>query len=102
MKRTPLKRLGKKGHEWEKVRRQIKPKFERAGITTCELELPGCWFDNGLTFAHAKKRRNLGPGELSVVALACCHCHDHIEAMPESEMGRIVMETIAKRSNPVG
>ena len=79
MKRSPLKRLGKKGLAWEKVRRELKVKFQRAGITTCEIRGHGCWYDNGLGFAHAKKRRNLGPGELSVVALACCVCHDRID-----------------------
>lgn len=96
--RKPMKRRGKKTEAWEKVRRAIKPKFEKAGITECELKLVrGCWIDNGLGFAHAKKRRNLGAGELSKVILACNLCHDIIEALPEEEMTRIVMVTISKR-----
>jgi hypothetical protein len=102
MKRTPLKKLGKKGLAWEKCRRELKVKFQRAGITTCEIgELyPGCWIDNGLGFAHARKRRNLKPGELSVVILACNSCHDNLELLPESEMAKIVLDIIARRSNP--
>jgi len=101
MKRSPLKRLGKKGLAWEKVRRELKVKFQRAGITACEIRGHGCWYDNGLGFAHAKKRRNLGPGELSVVALACCVCHDRIEILPEQEMAEIVMRIIDSRKAPV-
>ena len=76
-------------------------RFQRAGITTCEIRGYGCWYDNGLGFAHAKKRRNLGPGELSVVALACCVCHDRIEILPEQEMAAIVMRVIDSRKSPV-
>lgn len=98
MKRTPLKRLGKKGLAWEKIRRDLKARFQRAGITTCELQWPACWNDNGLGFAHAKKRRNLKAGELSVVALLCNGCHEAIEILPEHEMERLVMAVIAGRT----
>lgn len=101
MKRTKLKRLGKKGLAWEKVRRELKVKFQRAGITSCEIRGYGCWGDNGLGFMHAKKRRNLGPGELSVVCLGCCICHDRAELLPEQEMTALVMQTIASRRVPV-
>lgn len=97
MKRSPLKRLGKKGLAWEKCRRELKTKFKRAGITFCER----CGYDNHLGFAHTKKRRNLGPGELSVVALLCNACHDQIEILPEPEMTKIVLDIITNRSNPV-
>ncbi len=80
------------------MRRNLKPKFEKAGITTCELRIhPGCMRDNWLGFAHKRKRRNLGPGELSEVIIACNPCHDAIEALPEGEMARIVTATITER-----
>lgn len=94
---SPLKRLGKKGKQWEKVRRDLVPRFKRAGITTCELGYSCCWRDQALGFAHAKKRRNLGPGELSLVILACNPCHDQIECLPEEEMGKIVRAIIEAR-----
>lgn len=97
--RKPMKRRGKKTEAWEKVRRALKPRFEKVGITQCEIRIAGCWMDNGLGFAHAKKRRNLGPGELSIVALSCNHCHDIIEALPEEDMGRIVMQKIKERKS---
>lgn len=65
MKRTPfqrkvaLRRVGKKTAEWDRVRAKLKPRFARAGIVRCEVMLPGCWRDNGLGFAHSKKRRNV-------------------------------------------
>lgn len=101
MKRTALKRLGKKGLAWEKVRRELKVRFERAGITSCEARGYGCWNDSGLGFAHKKKRRNLGPGELSEVALLCNICHDRIELLPEIEMAAIVTQIIDSRKSPV-
>jgi hypothetical protein len=94
--RKPLPK-GKKTSEWEKVRRNLKPRFERAGITRCELAYALCMHDNYLGFAHAKKRRNLGPGELSVVILACQNCHGDIECMEEPMMQQIVMQTIERR-----
>lgn len=97
MKRTPLKKLGKKGLAWEKCRRELKARFLKAGITTCEM----CGADNYLGFAHHKKRRNLGPGELSVVALLCNRHHDEIEILPEAQMSFIILDIIANRRNPV-
>jgi 5-methylcytosine-specific restriction endonuclease McrA len=90
-----LKRLGKKGWAWEKVKRQIKPKFQAAGITVCEI----CGGDYFLTFAHARKRRNLKKGELSVCALLCRECHDKVEIMQEKDMHRLIMEIIEDREN---
>ena len=101
MKRTPIKKLGKKGLAWEKCRRELKVKFERAGITSCEVRGAGCWHDNGLGFMHAKKRRNLGPGELSIVILACNTCHDLWECGSEAKMEKMVLDIIANRRNPV-
>jgi len=82
---------------WTAHRRKLKTRFLRVGITRCELRYPGCWHDNALGFAHAKKRRNLRPDEEEVVILACTTCHQTIEHMPEAEMGRIVIQTIANR-----
>lgn len=90
MKRTPLNRRGKKTIAWEKVRAQLKIRFERAGITTCELGYEGCLYNNFLTFAHKDKRRYLSEEELWDVCLACVSCHDKIERMPRLEMRKIV------------
>lgn len=80
---------------WESIRRRLKPRFQAAGLTRCELLLPGCWHDNALGFAHAKKRRHLSPAEFGVVILACTTCHQQIEF--HKDMENIVLTTIAKR-----
>jgi len=95
---SPLKKAGKRTLAWAKARASLKIKFYKASITTCELGFPGCFRDNYLGFAHAKKRRNITTEEeLKTVILACNACHDIIESMPESRMGEIVHQTINKR-----
>lgn len=89
--------IGKKTREWERVRAKLKPLFQRAGITTCEFRFQGCWHDTALGFAHLRKRRNLLPGELETVALACGPCHDKLEKMPESMMYMAVAGIIKNR-----
>lgn len=92
-----MKRAGKRTLAWENVRAKLKVKMLTLGITTCELQFTGCWRDNALGFAHAKKRRNLKPHELSEAILVCNPCHDQIELLPEQEMTRVVRDTIRKR-----
>ncbi len=101
--RKPLNKVGKKTKEWIAVRRELKATFKRAGITTCELRLPGCWTDNALGFAHTLKRRNIRtPEEFREVALACNVCHDVIESGSPEEMAATVRLVIASRLSPIG
>lgn len=103
MKRSYMKRgkrlnpRGKKVKAWERVRSQLKRRFAAAGILTCELRYAGCFFDDLLGFAHAKKRRKLTPEELWIVILACNHCHQQIEVLAPEIMEQIVMATIKAR-----
>lgn len=98
MKKTPLKRVGKKTREWEKVRRQLKKRFMAAGIIECEIGFAQCWRDNGLSFAHGKKRRELIGDELkTLVVLACAPCHTAIEGMDREYMLHRIMGIIANR-----
>lgn len=90
-------KAGKRTKEWQQTRERLKPRFEAVGITKCEFRFEGCWRDNGLTFAHIRKRRNLLPGELEKVALACIPCHDKLELMPEPVMCQTVCDVIARR-----
>jgi hypothetical protein len=57
----------------------------------------GCWWDNGLSFAHTKKRRNLIGNELEIVALACAPCHAKLEIMPEKRMTDVILTVIGNR-----
>lgn len=96
MKRTPLKRIGKKGKAWNNTRRKLKTIFEQMGITFCEK----CGSDFGLSFAHSKKRRFiLDQSELEEVALLCIKCHSEIEVLPHSEMYSAISNIINKRAN---
>ncbi|MDQ3802954.1 MAG: hypothetical protein M3416_03760 [Acidobacteriota bacterium] len=103
MRRSPLRRHvplrghGKKGRAWSSERRRLKERFYRRGIIYCELRYEGCYRDNFLGFAHARKRRKLRDGELGQVILACSHCHDLIERLSPDEMYDVVMSTIERR-----
>lgn len=92
-------RLGKKGKAWETERRRLKIKFERMGVTECEADfMHDCWVDNGLSFAHSKKRADIRGEELSEVALLCPTAHKHVESLPKEEMCNIIRRIIAKRN----
>jgi len=90
--------IGRKMEAWERVKAELKPRFEAAGITQCEFGYKDCWRDNGLSFAHVDKRLNLEEGELYKVALACAPCHNKLEHLPRMVMRRRVLEAIAKRA----
>ncbi len=90
--------MGNKTREWQQARRLLKVAFEKAGITTCELKLDkNCWRDNGLSFAHSKKRGDIEDSELYEVVLGCAYCHTLIEGMRKDDMTKLVRDTIAKR-----
>ncbi len=98
MKRTAMKKVGKKSKEWIAVRRRLKVKYEAAGIVSCELKYEGCKRDGWLSFAHGKKRRHLKGNELETLCiLSCLICHGRIERLPEDEMCAIVENVIANR-----
>jgi hypothetical protein len=83
---------------WKNIVAKIKPRFEGAGITRCELHYKDiCCGNNFLGFAHAKKRRNLSADEFEVVFLACTPCHNKIERKKEPEMTLKVLQVIANR-----
>lgn len=92
-----------KTQEWERTRRELKKKFELAGITSCEVMYdPGrCWRQFGLGFAHVDKRRHLEDGELTAVVIACNYCHDLIEKLPREEMRELIENIIKSRQVPI-
>lgn len=98
LKRTRLRKAGRKVKEWNAIRAVLKVRFQASSITTCELNLDGCFHDNCLGFMHTKKRRNCTEADLWIVALSCNSCHDQWEMLPESEMGEKVFAIIAARS----
>lgn len=98
--------MGKRGREWAVERAKLKAKLEMLGIRTCELRLPGCMVNFGLSFAHAVKRIKLSkdasegtPQHIGFAALSCAHCHPVIEQLPENRMREIVSEAVANRGD---
>lgn len=104
LKRTGRLKSGKKTRTWAKVRAELARRFLARGITSCELQLEGCWRDDALGFAHAVKRRKIEadampgtPYSIETVILACVVCHNRIEVLEPAEMRDAVMSTLNKR-----
>ena len=68
----------------------------------CEVRLPKCQRTWALSWAHSKKSRFLITDEDWMTAvLSCQQCHNTIEAYSHEAMAKIVLDIIARRSNPV-
>lgn len=66
--------------DWTQVKKDLIPRFARAGIVLCELGLENCTRDNFLGFAHRLKRRHIKTlEELEMCILACNQCHQELE-----------------------
>lgn len=89
---------GTKTTEWDELRKELKLHFKNnLKIKKCEAKLSGCWVSNGLTFAHAKKRRYIKKDELDKVILCCVQCHITIEAYSHKDMKEFVEKIIESR-----
>lgn len=100
--RAALPKLGRSGKLWQAVWRGLKPRFEHAGITSCEVRGENCTGRMFLTPAHSLKRRNCVTVELlSEVVLACQSCHAAIEILKEAHMATVVRGIIDARLHPV-
>lgn len=101
--RKNLPKHGKRTDEWAAMRQKLKPAFERAGITSCEIRKIGCWGSVTLGYAHTHKRRNIPTGSplLIEVVLACTNCHRIVESMGEGMMGEYLLGIIRARPSAV-
>lgn len=91
--------VGRKTRAWINARARVKRKLMALGITTCELQYPGCWRDNALSIAHGRKRRKLVGDELETLCiLACTPCHSRLEVMGPEGMLAVVKSVIAERN----
>lgn len=105
---------------WDKVRKELRPKFAAAGLLEiCELGWKGCKANkNGIvpkqfqTFAHSLRRRKIDKykkNDLDIyeekmrhVIRCCTECHHKLDNNFEhEETERIVIETINTRKKPV-
>jgi hypothetical protein len=88
----------KKKSRWDETRPKVKPWFDRAGFTHCELKLNGCTEAIGTGFAHTKKQRHLTDRELFIVAFLCNNCHQKIEG--KAFMEQTVLDIRKRNSIP--
>jgi hypothetical protein len=109
---------------WDKISKEIRPKFAAAGLLeTCELRWDSCLANrDGIvpkafqTFAHSLRRRKIDkykksePEEyerrMREVIRACTQCHHILDNELEDDKHHtkaeeIVIETINKRKKPV-
>lgn len=96
---------GKVTKEWDRVRLELKQKFDRLGVRHCEGNFRKCTPTMFLGFAHVLKRRHLGKWEsaersynIRDVALLCNTCHDSLERMGERVGGLEVLRLINCRT----
>ena len=102
MRGGPIKhKAGGKVDVWRRVWATIKPAFEAAGITRCEVRKQGCTGASFLTPAHSKKRRNIIGLEIAEVCLACVPCHAKLELMKEADMTAAIRDIINRRAQPL-
>lgn len=78
---------------------RYKELFEERGITTCEVQLDGCLYNDHLSWAHIDKRDSMTLEEyLCCVVLSCVDvCHDTIEKLQHEEMRNVVGHMIDER-----
>jgi hemerythrin-like domain-containing protein len=101
-----------KDEEWDRIRSELKERFAKAGIISCELQYDCCIrsynFGHKWSFAHSLKRdqiisakfnAELREKQIREVIYACQPCHKIIEDKGNkfNEMYDIVLETINKR-----
>lgn len=94
MKRSRLRRKGKRGLAWDRTRAKLKVRFERAGLTRCEV----CGTDNALGFSHSKPRRMIATqADLEEVALLCNADHHEADSHGHERQEQIIKYIISKR-----
>lgn len=101
-----------KDEEWDRIRSELKERFAKAGIISCELRYDCCIrsynFGHKWSFAHSLKRDQIISAkfnpelreiQLREVIYACQECHMVIEKLGnrENKMYNIVMDIISKR-----
>jgi hypothetical protein len=103
-----------KVEEWNEIREELKERFIRVGITSCELNLKNCTqaanFGFTWSFAHSLKRYDISTDpeqraiDMREVVYACGTCHYAIESIGNKDrddgqltMAEIVRFTIGKR-----
>lgn len=99
-----------KVEEWHNIRIELKEKFLKAGIISCELSLEGCTkaYNFGWTwgFAHSLKRNKISKIpeirylEIREVVYSCGNCHNIIEKIGNKERfdGKLKMQDYVRNA----
>jgi hypothetical protein len=91
---------GNKAKLRESINRPNRARFAAMGLlSVCEAQLPGCWPNGRLTWAHGKKDRHLTMDERKNLVIRCCTvCHRKLdEQFSHEEMLAFVQSVIARR-----
>ena len=87
MKRTPLKRIGKRGRINIEANKKLKQIYAEKGIKECEIKLENCLRNWTLGFAHKYRRfwyyNHTGLDSYSETLIACTNCHQKIDTDKE-------------------
>jgi len=95
MRKTPLKRIGKRGRINLKANKKLKEIYAEKGIRQCEIMLEDCLRNWTLGFAHKHRRywyyNHDGLDSYSETLMACTNCHSKIDTNKE------LLEDVFKR-----
>lgn len=100
MKRSPMKRSGKKAKLREVINHRLRVRFRMMEpYDVCEANLSECWGID-ITYAHGKKDRELSMHEREFLVIrACTVCHRQMdEEMSHQEMLEFVLDVIQRRN----
>jgi hypothetical protein len=83
MKKTALKRIGKRGKINLKANKKLKEIYAEKGIKQCEIILKDCLSNWTLGFAHKHRRfwyyNHAGLDSFEETIMACTNCHHQID-----------------------
>jgi len=84
MRRTALKKIGKRGKINIAANKKLKELYTKTNIRECEIKLEGCLGNSYLGLAHKHRRSYYytrpGLDIFSETILACVSCHQKIDS----------------------
>lgn len=93
--RKPMNKLGRRGKDWRKAWRFLKPELEKRGRTGCEFKFIPHECFGPLDPCHSKKRRNMKDSDIYAIALGCRWIHNFLDyACTHEQMELFVLHAI--------
>ncbi|HEX7330339.1 MAG TPA: hypothetical protein VF290_02500 [Pyrinomonadaceae bacterium] len=75
----PINKLGRRGKNWRKAWRFLKPELEKRGRTQCEFKFIPHECFGPLDPCHSKKRRKMEGNDIYTVAIGCRWIHNFLD-----------------------